>query len=311
MYRTLKDRGWLSGAGAEGWAHYAGSVVVDAVYEKEGDKLWADPYDYRTDGTARLEKQLAGKSPDETTRAAGKWRELEAILGRKGFAPLFAGLQQAKVDPADPKPGLLAALAGAAPADQREAVKAWWKEAAPLLVERTDASPFARQTTDRSKLSGKPAKLAADDDAPDGKRSIAGGAHARQFPTPGGQDDRYLLAVWLHASRYGTPRGAGATFDLSLCDDQNRVIARFRPAYAAVPARGPAWVRLETTPPTRVPPTFRVVAEFNPTATSGVFVSYDASTSGSSFTSPAGKPDVPFKQGDWMIRAELDRPAAK
>jgi hypothetical protein len=39
MYRTLKDRDWLTGAGAEGWAHYAGSVVVDLLYEAKGERL--------------------------------------------------------------------------------------------------------------------------------------------------------------------------------------------------------------------------------------------------------------------------------
>src|SRR5262245_34430002 len=51
MYRLLKDRDWLTTAAAEGWAHYAGSVVVDRVYEAKGKDLWWEPYDYRADGT--------------------------------------------------------------------------------------------------------------------------------------------------------------------------------------------------------------------------------------------------------------------
>src|SRR5688572_15097892 len=59
MYRIVKDRAWMTTAAAEGWAHYAGSVVVDEVYKARGEKLWAnDPYDYRADGSARLERQL-------------------------------------------------------------------------------------------------------------------------------------------------------------------------------------------------------------------------------------------------------------
>jgi len=32
MYRVIHQRRWLSSAGAEGWAHYAGSRILDAVY---------------------------------------------------------------------------------------------------------------------------------------------------------------------------------------------------------------------------------------------------------------------------------------
>ena len=32
MYRVIHQRKWLSSAGAEGWAHYAGSRILDAVY---------------------------------------------------------------------------------------------------------------------------------------------------------------------------------------------------------------------------------------------------------------------------------------
>src|SRR5215213_10288903 len=46
MYRILKDRDWITVGGAEGWAHFTGSVVVDEVYKLKGEKLWSDPYEY-------------------------------------------------------------------------------------------------------------------------------------------------------------------------------------------------------------------------------------------------------------------------
>src|SRR5439155_9675515 len=82
MYRVLKDRGWMTSAGAEGWAHYAGSIVVDEVYKARGETLWApDPYDYRADGTARLDKQLKERSPSPVALGAGKWLALGKIVG--------------------------------------------------------------------------------------------------------------------------------------------------------------------------------------------------------------------------------------
>ncbi len=110
MYRILKDRDWMSGAAAEGWAHYAGSMVVDRVWAAKGEKLWSDPYDYRADGSARLDRALAAKSPSAVDRGAGQWRKLEALIGRKGFVKLFDAWQEAGVDATKPSEPLLAAL---------------------------------------------------------------------------------------------------------------------------------------------------------------------------------------------------------
>ena len=89
MYRVLKDRDWMTTAAAEGWAHYAGSVVVDRLFAEQGKGLWAiDPYEFKADGTARLDRQLAGK-PSDIDRAAGLWRELGAIVGTKEWTNVF------------------------------------------------------------------------------------------------------------------------------------------------------------------------------------------------------------------------------
>lgn len=55
MYRAIPRHGWLNSAGAEGWAHFIGSQMADGVYEVHGESAWCFPYDYREDGTARLE----------------------------------------------------------------------------------------------------------------------------------------------------------------------------------------------------------------------------------------------------------------
>ena len=51
-----------------------------------------------------------------------------------------------------------------------------------------------------------------------------------------------------------------------------------------------------------------VCAVFRPTASSGVFVAFDDSTHGDSRVATPGKPGEEFKQGDWMIRVEVDQP---
>jgi hypothetical protein len=73
MYRTLKNRDWMTDAAAEGWAHYLGSMAVDRVYAVKGESLWPEPYDYRQDGTARLQKDIHSKSPTDIALAAAQW----------------------------------------------------------------------------------------------------------------------------------------------------------------------------------------------------------------------------------------------
>ena len=120
MYRLLEDRDWMSSAAAEGWAHFAGSVVVDEVFKAESEKLWHEPYDYRADGTARLRRQLEAPKPSAIGQGAGQWQALEKIIGPQGFAKLFIAWQKAKVDPLDPADALLAAAQRAHPEKKNE-----------------------------------------------------------------------------------------------------------------------------------------------------------------------------------------------
>ena len=305
MYRTLTDRDWLTGAGAEGWAHYAGSVVVDGVYAKRGEKLWPEPYDYREDGTRRLEKQLKAAKPSEIDVAAGQWRALDAIVGHKGFPVLFAAWQKAQPDLSAPSKPLRAALLEAFP-DKKQALETWWTEASPLLVQDRPGSGFAKVTIDPKKLEGHPQTLKEDDDAADGKRSIAGGGHARLFEAPG-EGAWYLRSVSIHGARYGAPAPPADLFDIALCDAERHPIEVWKQPYKAFERGQAKWVKFEIGGPTLVPGKFNVCAVFRPTARNGVFVDYDSSTQGHSRVATPGAAGEEFKQGDWMIRVELDR----
>jgi hypothetical protein len=317
MYRVLKSRPWMTTGAAEGWAHYAGSAVVDDVYKARGEKLWTpDPYDYRADGTARLLRQLKEKNPSDVTQGAGQWQKLGVIVGDAGFAGVFRALEGARADGADAKAvsqALADALARAQP-DKADALKQWWSGAAPVLLESVEASGFRKTGIDRAKLQRRPVKLEFDDGAADGKKSIAGGGHARKFAAPGG-GDWYLTAISVHGARYGAPQPpASATFDVALCDADMRPIATWKQPYRAFERGESKWVRIEI-PPTRVPPGaegFYVALDFHPSASQGVYVSFDDATKGTdragSLVATPGKKGNPFTAGDWMIRAELDRP---
>ena len=70
MYRLIRDHTWMSTEGAEGWAHYLGSRLVDGVHAREGADLWPDAYDYLADGTKPLQKQIDSSDPSPTARGA-------------------------------------------------------------------------------------------------------------------------------------------------------------------------------------------------------------------------------------------------
>jgi len=58
--------------------------------------------------------------------------------------------------------------------------------------------------------------------------------------------------------------------------------------------------------PTKLPSTFILCADFNPTRTKGVYVHYDSAGSGNSFTALPGGELKEFTDGDWMIRAIIN-----
>ncbi|NLX21767.1 MAG: hypothetical protein GXY55_08875 [Phycisphaerae bacterium] len=303
MYRVLRDRDWMTGDAAEGWAHYAGSVVIDRVFDLKGDSLWPDPYDYRADGTARLTKQLASASPDGVTVAAGQWQKLGEIVGRKGYAKLFIAWQAIEVDLTKPAESLLASAVRIFP-DHKEPLTQWWTQAAKLFVKTADASAFQATTITASRLTGKPVVLASDDDRSDGKKSIAGGGHARRFAVPD-DGEWYIRTVTVCGAQYG--RAKNAMFDVALCDTELRPVATWKKPYTAFRFGDLQWTRLPVTP-TRVPREFCICLVFRPTATQGVYVGFDNSTQGESLVGVPGEPGRDFVEGDWMIRVELDQP---
>src|SRR5215469_9641493 len=128
----------LSKAAQEGWAHYAGSVVVDRVFDWKGEALWPTPYDYREDGMSRLQRGLAANHD----REAGKWLELETIVGRKGFCDVFRRWAKADPDLMHPSESLLTALETGA-GSQAKPLRDWWASAAPLLLRPVQVSPIA------------------------------------------------------------------------------------------------------------------------------------------------------------------------
>jgi len=283
---------------------YAEAIArtVDAVYAEEGEGLWPDRYDYRTDGMARLKREVEMVRGVDIVRSAALWMELLGIVGDKGIAPIFKAWGQANIDPADPGAALRKALLATNP-DER--LSDWWNQTEPVLVFKRPKSGFAARTLERAELSGQPLGLEQDDGKPAGKRSIAGSGHAVRFQVTG--ETWYLTAVRIYGSRYGRPAPPKEDFHVWLCDANFKVIADFPFPYAKFTRGAPRWVALSVTP-TNVPAKFVVCVGFNPTATKGVYVHHDKEGSGNSLTGLPGGQGRTFSQGDWLIRVDLDQP---
>lgn len=301
MYRIVRDHGWLTSAGAEGWAHYLGTRIVDGIYALEKEELWPDKYDYLADGMARLKRQLAQPNPSSTAKGAGLWKELVDILGDKGIVAVFKAWSEADIDPADPGAALRKALLATGP-DSRLAD--WWNKVEPVFVFKRPKSGFVARTAERKDLAGQAMELAHDDGKQVGKRSIAGSGHAVRFKVLG--DSWYLTTVRVYGSRYGYPAAPREDFHIWLCDGDFGVIADFPQPYSKFKRGNPRWVSLFVEP-TNVPSEFTICVAFNPTGTKGVYVGHDKSASGNSFTGLAGQKGRPFRNGDWMIRVRLDQ----
>ncbi|OJW22589.1 MAG: hypothetical protein BGO49_00985 [Planctomycetales bacterium 71-10] len=147
-----------------------------------------------------------------------------------------------------------------------------------------------------------PAELSHDDGKPAGRRSIAGGGHAVKFDAP--DDSSTLVKVKVHGARYGAPRPPREDFVVYLCDEKFQKLAEFPFRYEKFERGEPKWVTLDLKP-TKLPKTFYLGVDFDPTQTKGVYVSHDAKGSGSgrSVVGLPGEEPQPFDKGDWLIRA--------
>jgi hypothetical protein len=302
MYRLLKQREWLTDDAAEGWAHYAGSRLVDRVYALKGGSLWPDPYDYRADGTPRLINGLAAANPSGVDRAAGEWLLLEEILGQRAFANVFTLWNSATVDPAKPAGGLLAALVKSY-AGKDAALTAWWASAAPQFTKRKLVSAFSPAAIAAERLTGTSVLLPLDAGVKDGQMSFGGAAVWRSFKTPD-SGEWYIRAVSAFGERYGD--APDLKFAVVLADGDWGVIQTWEHSYAPFDDSKFKWVRVEI-PPTRVPAAFKVGIDFNASGSDGIYVGYNSSTKGASASGAPGAVGEPYFKGDWMIQVELDR----
>jgi hypothetical protein len=137
-----------------------------------------------------------------------------------------------------------------------------------------------------------------------GMESINGSGHAVQFTRPG--DARYVEAVQIFASRYGTPEPPNEDFHLYLLNDRQQVLADVPFPYSLIERGDMKWYTLRT-PSIEVPEKFTVALAFNPHKTKGIYLAYSG-TNGPTCYSLIGLPGDGFefwKPAEWMVRPSL------
>ncbi len=321
LYRRIKVLGLPEGV-AEGWAHYAGSVVTDEVYKQRGEEVWPIAYDYRADGLARLKRQAADEEAltDPTTKAAAAFYQAHQ---RYGVEKVFAAMNQATSTPLGLKTeGRPFDFAQGKPSGNQvmprfvsALVKLTGDTSARTLFprdtmeSRVDWQTAHRKITDQAVaglMSVRDATgvlLKYDDGQSDGMTSTAGAGHAVVFKRPTG--NWAVDAVEIFGSRYGAPEPPKESFSIYICDQDFNVIREIEEPYSKLSyGDEPKWNRLEFDP-VKVPEGFYICVSFEPTASRGFYVHYDKGEEKIHSRSALPWTFVHDVEYDWMIRAHL------
>jgi len=309
MYRNVNPLGLPEGV-PEGWAHYAGSVVLDEVYKKLGPSLWPAPYNYASvEGLARLEKQSKNpeKSKNPDIRAAIAFYAVHQRYGAAKVMEAMNAAMKGRPQGKDLMPRFINALVkvtgdGTArnliPKDMQTS-KIKWEVAQREITDQTVAGLV--QDQDAAGV-----LLRYDNGTSVDKRSTSGAGHAIVFKTPPG---RWAVDyVTMYGSRYGTATPPKENFQIFICDHDFGVIRAIEQPYHLLTRDKPKWYRMDFDP-VPVPEGFYVCVYFSPTATRGFYMhrSKSAKQSHSKSALPWTfvadiKANPPL---DWMIRAHL------
>ena len=139
-----------------------------------------------------------------------------------------------------------------------------------------------------------------------GKQSMTASGHAVSFRVPRGE--WYVRSVLVHGSRYG--KADQHTFTVAVCDTELRSLTDGSGSFGAFREGLFTWVEVPVKP-VRVRRSVKVVADFRPTRTHGVYVAYcDVARSHSSYARPGGTESRFAKGKEWMIRVRLS-PSAR
>lgn len=309
MYGRMKNVMGLPEGVGEGWAHYCGSVVVEEVARRLGNKIWPEKYDVAAaEGVARLKKQVTNKDLadlEPTARAAKVFYEIELKHDRKILA-------QAMNSALDKKPcgkDIITFFIEELCKITKQPKAGDWipKE---LIIPRVKWDTKERKVTDdffadqQIKEDKDGFIISYDDGDSDGKQSIAGSGHAILFQNP--KADYYIDSVEVFGCRYGNDITA-KDFNLYICDEDFNPLQEITQPYSIFEKGEFQWCKISLIKPFKAPKRFYICLCFNPTASEGIFMAYDTNVKRSHSRRALPYTCVSDVQNkyDWMIRLHL------
>lgn len=310
MYRNMKNLMGLPAGVGEGWAHYAGSVVVTEVAAKLGKSIWPEYYDVaEVEGMGRLKRESQTVKPwdelDATARTALVFYKMETEFSRaKSTAAMTAALAERPTGK-DLMPLVLAKLrkltANPAAAD-------WLPES--VLVPQVEWRTKAR-TPDDDFFSDQKVEpdstgvwLRYDDGTMEDKQSMSGSAETVLFRLPEGSWQ--LDGIKLFSGRYGEDAPPKEDVSIYICNEAFELLQEVKIPYARF-AKGEEKWHSVSFDPVNVPKTFYLGLDFHATATKGVYVGMDKGVkrSHSRIAMPYAYVGDMRATADWMIRPHL------
>ena len=293
----------------EGWAHYFGSVITSYLFEKLGAQVYPDPHNYHeTSGMVRFLKQIE-KPESQDMFAAKSLYEIERKYGREKLGEALNRTLAQRPSGHELVAKFVEALVVITGDPQAEALVP--KQFLRPQIQATVSPDIAdKRLYYGLKLEWQNGllRLRYDDGTKDGQWSIGGSGHGIIFCKPEGKWQ--LVAVEFYGSRYGETQPPKEDFSIFLCDEKFNVVREFKAPYSLFANCGEwKWERIPVEP-TEVPDFFYIVIAFNPTATKGIHMAYDADVprSHSRICFPNSHLRNTEEVYDWMIRCYL-RPA--
>ncbi|HOB97297.1 MAG TPA: hypothetical protein PKM43_00965 [Verrucomicrobiota bacterium] len=310
MYRSLESNMGLPQGVAEGWAHYAGCIVITEVAAKLGTSIWPESYDVaEVEGIGRLVQASAEarswEKMDETSRAALAFYRMETECGRDKLAAAMTAALAERPTGKELLPLLLAKLRQAT---ANPTAANWVPES--VLVPRTEWKTKERLPGDdffadqKVEPDGPGLWLYYDDGTMEDKQSISGCAETVLFRLPEGA---WLLdGIKLYSARYGEDEPPEENVSLYLCDESFELLREVKIAYSNFEKGDEKWHTVSFAP-IPVPKTFYLGIDFHATATKGVYVAKDTSVrrSHSRLAMPYSYVDDMKGTADWMLRVHL------
>ncbi len=303
--RTLGKAPWLTDEAHRGLAHYLSCVALERLYVVHGKSLWPDEYNYADDGIRELKERMERSNESKIIVACAAWHEWVQEYGGPELGALLKRWNNAAPDALRPKDALsYATTRGTKDSYDKSKRNRWFRTFSDEYIKSAIRNDVTISAKRRGRLMRDQRVLKYDDDEPNEPVLLARGEHIITFKAP--PDRWYLTEIHFYAERYGQILTKAKDFTITLRDEKFKKVYSWDKPYGLIRGRDPQWykIRLDPVP---VSSAFAITIEFESRRNAGVRLFKDTSSKGNSAAGSARRGIQPVADGDWMIRAEIDR----